>query len=249
MKKYILPIILFVVSHIFAQEKLNTYKYVVIPSQFEFQKEANQYGLNMLLKYKFQQLGFETYLDTDDLPKALKINSCTYIKPQLHHSSTFISTKISVSVVDCNQQVLFETQVGKSMSKSYKTSNNEALRIALKSFGDYRLQYTPITEEVDIAEINVTVADLTTQSKVVSFLYNGAEVFFDATNKLYYAEIKNKISNDLIGKVSRTSKSGIFHVQLNSKKGVGYYDETGNFIVEILEDNGNVTLQKLQLMN
>lgn len=249
MKKYILPVVLFIVSHVFAQEKMNAYKYVVIPSQFEFQKKPNEYGVNELLRFKFEQLGFETYLDTDALPAELKENRCFSISPNIISFGGVFKTRLLIEIRDCLSQVLFVTEEGSSKHKSYRTSYNIAIRQALKSFGDYRLQYTPIAEEVDIAETNVPVADLTTQSKVVSFLYNGAEVFFDATNKLYYAEIKNKTSNELIGKVSRTSKSGIFHVQLNSKKGVGYYDETGNFIVEILEGSGNVTLQKLQLMN
>ena len=73
MKKHLLLLVLFIGLTAQAQSELNAYKYIVIPSKFDFQKEANEHGLNLLLKYKFQQLGFESYLDTDDLPQELRI--------------------------------------------------------------------------------------------------------------------------------------------------------------------------------
>jgi hypothetical protein len=250
MKKYILIITLFVGCHVFAQQKLNAYKYVVIPSQFQFQKEPNQYGLNMLLKYKFEQLGFETYIDSEEIPMELKTNMCSYITPKLKHASTLFSTKISVELLNCNNEVVFVTQEGKSKSKSYKGSNNEALRGALKSFNGYHLKYTPNTVEeatVDLKEDPIVT--LPEKSMSADFLYQGEQVVFVKTNKLYVAELKNVTTSKLFGQISKTSKKGIYHVRLNSKLGIGYYDETGNFIVEILQDNGNVVLHRFQVLD
>ena len=47
--------ILFIVAVLFstsllAQEQLNNYKYIVVPNQFDFQKEAGQYRVNGLTK-------------------------------------------------------------------------------------------------------------------------------------------------------------------------------------------------------
>jgi hypothetical protein len=260
MKKYTLLLILFIGSSVFAQEKMNAYKYVVIPSRFDFQKVSDEYGINTLLKFKFQELGFTTYLDSEDIPRGLKTNLCAYITPNLKHSSTFFNTKISIEMLDCDENILFETREGKSKSKSYRVSNIEALRRALKSFNGYQLKFNPIIEnviekeEIVVAQgnsntVSKPVAVLPVNSSNLKFLYNGDQILFDTTNQLFYAEIKNVDTNELLGKVSKTSKSGIFHVFLDSKNGVGYYDETGNFIVEFLEEDGTVTLHRFQLLN
>jgi hypothetical protein len=263
MKKHILLLTLFIGFAVSAQEKLNAYKYVVVPSRFDFQKVSDEYGINTLLKYKFQQLGFEAFLDSEVLPQELKMNTCVYVKPRVNHKSTMIYTKISVEVLDCNDQMLFITQEGKSISKNYKVSNTEALRKALKSFGDYHLNFQPINEE-EVEEVDKTEdvvvekeisQDLDTTTVLPktkgdkNFLFDGNQILFDKTNQLFYAEIKTIRTNELLGKISKTSKKGIYHVLLGSKNGVGYYDETGNFIVEFLEVTGNVSLHRFQLLN
>ena len=92
MKKYILIAVLFLGVTAFAQKELNGYKYIVIPTRFDFQKEANEHGINLLLKYKFQQLGFEAYLDTDELPEILRVNTCLYAYPVLHTKENMFKT-------------------------------------------------------------------------------------------------------------------------------------------------------------
>lgn len=233
----------------FAQTQMNAYKHVIVPSQFEFQKTANQHGINMLLKYKFQQLGFETYLDSEVIPKELKTNTCFYLTPKLKHKSTAFYTKISVEISNCDGKILFTTQEGKSNSKSYKISNNVALRQALESFKDYRLNYQPIHKEEVVISNKQAPLEESNQVADTKFLYNTEFVSFVNDNELFYAEIKNNKSSKIIGTLSQSSKRGVFHVQLESKKGLGYYDETGSFIVEFVADNGQVILQKFQLLN
>jgi len=166
MKKYILIFVLFLGVAVFAQKELNGYKYMVIPSKFDFQKEANQHGINMLLKYKFQQLGFETYLDTDDLPQELRTNTCLYVYPVLHTKSNMFKTIASVELFNCYNKSLFKTQEGESKSKNIKASYNEAVRKALKSFGDYKLVYEPVKEEVVVNNNGVSSSEADKQLEI-----------------------------------------------------------------------------------
>ncbi len=237
--KKILLIFAFLTLSVNAQEKLNNYKYVVIPSQFDFQKEANQYNLNKLLQLKFKQLGFDAYLDTDVLPREVKTNSCSYLKPVLVSESNMFKTKIKLQVLDCDATMLFETQEGNSSSKSYKTSYNEALRNALKSFGNYRLQYV---EKEKVTETPIAPAAIVMGSK---FLMSGKSYFFKvANNSVFYKKIiENSIT---VGTISNTSKEGVYHIVFNGKKGIGYYDETANFMVEFISENGEISVQKFQ---
>lgn len=243
---------MFIGYSVSAQEAMNAYKYVIVPSQFEFQRKAHQYGVNELLKYKFQQLGFETYMDTENIPEHIMRDNCLVLKPVAKSNSGTFITRVSVEVKNCSNEVLFVTEEGKSNDKSYKRAFAIALRQALKSFNGYRLEYKPKNNEVVVVEQQPTQEPITAQpvkDNSSKFLFKGMQCSFIKTNPLYYAEIKNVESDQLIGTLSRSSKQGIYHVKLDAKIGLGYYDEAGSFIIEMLEDNGNVTLQKLQLLN
>jgi len=150
MKKFLLLFVMFLGLTTLAQTELNAYKYIVIPSKFDFQKETNEYGINLLLKYKFQQLGFESYLDTDDLPQVLRTNTCLYALPVVHTKNSMFKTIVSVELFDCTKKSLYKTQEGSSSSKNVKVSYNEAIRKALNSFQDYKLEYSPNQETIQL---------------------------------------------------------------------------------------------------
>lgn len=256
MKKYVLLIVLFIGITAFAQKDLNTYKYIVIPSKFDFQKEANEYGVNLLLKYKFQQLGFETYLDTDDLPEILRTNTCLYAYPVLHTSSNMFKTITSIEMFNCSNKSLFKTQQGISSSKNIKVSYNEAIRKSLKSFGDYRLEYTPVKEELVIKENNQLV-----NSKVVRLddnevisenrLNNGSFNYKEQEYKLIkksfmFFEIQNKNTKDIVGKmIASDLKKGVYHIEFNSRIGFCYYGENENIIMEFMSSDNSVEMISL----
>lgn len=199
MKKHLLLFVLFIGVTAQAQSELNAYKYIVIPSKFDFQKESNEYGLNLLLKYKFQQLGFETYLDTDDLPQELRINTCLYASPVLHAKSNMFKTTVSVELFDCGKKSLYRTQEGSSSSKNFKASYNEAVRKSLNSFQDYKLDYRPGQETVQLAlKDDNLVADSTAEKEIEKLK---EEV---ATLKQQNKEIKDVPSSVIYDKVVKT---------------------------------------------
>jgi len=241
MKNYLFLLTVFFSFNVFGQKELDTYKYVVVPSRFDCQKTANEYGLNMLLKYKFQQLGFEVYLDTDDLPEKLRVNSCLYVVPNLISKSTMFKTTVKVELKDCAKKSLYLTKQGSSSAKNYKLSYNEATREALKSFNGYELSYTP-KQEVN----TTTVSELEIKNKITEYLLDSIKYKITILEGVFYAEIVENITNRVIGKISKTSKKGIYHVLLNGKNCIGYYDETNSFIVEFLHENGNIILHKFQ---
>ena len=51
-------ILLFSSSVLFAKKGLNSYKYVLVPNQYEFQKSEDQYQINSLTKFLFDKEGF-----------------------------------------------------------------------------------------------------------------------------------------------------------------------------------------------
>jgi len=251
MKKYVLLFVLFIGVTALAQKELNAYKYIVIPTRFDFQKEANQYGVNLLLKYKLEQLGFETYLDTDVLPEILRTNTCLYVYPVLYTKSTMFKTTTSIELFNCYNKSLFKTQNGTSNSKNYKTSYNEAIRKSLKSFGDYKLEYSPKKKELIVKEDNQLITnDVVTKDNDLnildnklnkgSFNYKGEEFLFVKKGLMFF-EIQNKKTSVIIGKMIASGfKKGIYHVEFNGKLGFGYYGENENMIMEFMSSDNFV---------
>ena len=131
MKKVIL--LLWLISSVSFAQDLNQYKYVSVPAKFSFLKEKNQYNLNLLSKMYMQQFGFETYFDTDEVPKDFLENNCNKLYLDVLENNNMFSTKLTVVLKDCKGKVLFTSKEGENKEKDYKLSYNLALREALNS--------------------------------------------------------------------------------------------------------------------
>ena len=136
----------FIISSTFAQSNLNNYKYVIVPKKFEFLKEANQYRLNELTEFLFNKYGFQALMEGDSYPDDLLKNRCLALKSNLIKDSGLFKTKISVELKDCNDQVVYTSEVGESREKDYEKAYNEAVRNAFKSFETVNYQYVPKEE-------------------------------------------------------------------------------------------------------
>jgi len=257
MKKYLLLVVMFLGLTVEAQKELNAYKYIVIPSQFDFQKEANEYGVNLLLKYKFQQLGFETYLDTDDLPQEVLTNTCLSVYPVLHAKSNMFKTIVSIELFDCTKKSLYITQEGSSNSKNTKVSYNESIREALNSFQGYKLEFAPV-------EKNNVIADSVMQSRATDKndvknnedVMSVKEVIFSDEGNVYklikkslmFFEIQNVKTKEIIGEMIASGfKKGVFHIKFNDEIGFCYYGENGNLIMEFLSSDNSVQMKSYYL--
>lgn len=139
MKKVIL--LLWLISSVSFAQDLNQYKYVSVPSKFSFLKEKNQYNLNLLSKMYMQQFGFETYFDTDEVPKDFLENNCNKLYFDVLENNNMFSTKLTVVLKDCKGKVLFTSKEAENKEKDYKLSYNLALREALNSMKTIQYKY------------------------------------------------------------------------------------------------------------
>jgi hypothetical protein len=76
MKRYALLFFLLISFAGYAQTTINNYKYVVVPTKFNFSREENQYGLNTVTKSLLEEKGFTVYFDDSEIPKELAGNRC-----------------------------------------------------------------------------------------------------------------------------------------------------------------------------
>ena len=136
-------------SQLFSQE-LSNYRYVQVPEKFEFLDEENQYQLNALTAFLLEKYGFEV-LYKDRLPQ--DVNVCDILKADVHKKSAIFSSRIYVTLKDCNDRELFTSKVGTSREKDYKRSYQEALREAFTSFEELKKDSTVIIDPVPASEI------------------------------------------------------------------------------------------------
>lgn len=108
---------------------LSDYSYVIVPEQFEFQKEKDQYQINSMTKFYFEKNGFNAYL-ADSPPNA---DRCDGLYANVEELKTILGTKLQVVLRDCNNAEIYRSEEGKSKYKEYDKTYQDALRKAFKS--------------------------------------------------------------------------------------------------------------------
>jgi len=137
----------------FAQSNLDDYKYIIVPKKFDAFKNINKHQTSTLMKYLFTNKGFITVYD-DQLPEDLKFNRCLGVTADLQDDSSMFSTKTTINLTDCNNNIVFSTVQGISKEKQYKEAYNEAIREAMRSFNGINYTYTVKKEENDAVTVN-----------------------------------------------------------------------------------------------
>ncbi|MNL08700.1 hypothetical protein D3C87_1294340 [compost metagenome] len=142
MKRYILIFLLFTAFSGYAQNTINNYKYVLVPEQFSFFKQVNQYGLNNLAKAMLEEKGFTVYYDNNELPADIAGNKCRAMNADLIEKKGMFTTTLTLVLKDCQGNVIFKGKEGKSREKEFSASYNEALRNTFASFNDVPYAFT-----------------------------------------------------------------------------------------------------------
>lgn len=133
----------------FAQKSLNNYKYIFVPSKFDFLDKADAYRLNTLTRILFKDYGFTVIYESQTYPEDYATNNCMALNADIINSSNFTRTKLQVELRDCRNRVIYTTQVGDSKSKDYKKAYHESLRNAFKSFENVNYTYRPYKTETE----------------------------------------------------------------------------------------------------
>ncbi len=138
MKKYL---VLFVVltSQAYSQS-VSDYQYVIVPTKFTGFKENDKYRLNTTTKLMLEKYGFKTFSSTDNLPNDIGDN-CQRLYADIGVAKDFFETKVKIVLKDCKENIVYETDFGKSREKDYAKAHNEALRETAKSFDKLHYKY------------------------------------------------------------------------------------------------------------
>ena len=201
MKRSLVILMLFVGCFLSAQNSVNQYQYVIVPAQFKFLNQPDEYRLNTLTKLLLEKYGFKVYFDSDTLPAKLTESRCDKLYADVVSSGSFIMTKMQVTLKDCKNNLVYQSAIGKSKEKEYRVSYTRALREAFQSFETLNHQYKP--------------SEIITKSEPVQNQIIINESFEDKTKLLYAQPIANGFqlvdaTPKVIMKILKTSNPVIY---------------------------------------
>lgn len=122
--------------------QLNDYKYIIVPKRFEIFKQVNQYQTSTILKHLFATNDYNVIYN-DALPAELNANGCLGLRAELEENSSLFMTKVNIVLKDCNGQVVFRSQEGRSKEKEFKAGYTQAIKNAFESLKALDYKYTP----------------------------------------------------------------------------------------------------------
>src|SRR5690606_34125625 len=124
-----------------AQAQLNGYKYIIVPKKIDAFKLENQYQTSTLVKHYLGEYGLTAVYD-DALPIDLAGNRCLGLVANILDESSMFTTKLVLTLKNCQNQEVFRTKEGKSKIKEFEPAHREALQEIFTSFSaiDYEYQ-------------------------------------------------------------------------------------------------------------
>src|SRR5690606_36018241 len=132
----LLSIALFLSANVNSQNtNLSEYSYVIVPEQFDFLRQRDQFQMNSMAKFYFEKNGFNSYL-ADSAPNA---NRCEGLFADVEELTSIFGTKLQIVLKDCNNKEIYRSQEGKSKYKEYEKTYQDALRKAFSSIEALRV--------------------------------------------------------------------------------------------------------------
>lgn len=239
-----------------AQKSVNNYKYVVVPKTFKLLKTPDRYQTSSLTKFLFNKYGFTAFIDSDNLPNELVNNQCMTMFVDLKsQSSKFLSltTKVVITLQDCNGTIIFESEVGRSKLKDLKKAYQEAIRKAFRDVNslDYRYKPSAITKQYvvpkKVTKKSVTASPdivkkekLPIKSTITPKVTSGNKVNdkFDlyATSNLLGYKMKNSASK-VIFTLLKTEKENVYIIK--GKNGI-FYKKGTRWLADFYKKNKRI---------
>ncbi|TDQ30053.1 hypothetical protein [Tenacibaculum caenipelagi] len=228
--KKILFIALFITIGSFAQKSINNYKYIIVPSQFDFVKGKDKYQTSSLTKFLFNKYGFTAFLDDEQLPNEVANNRCLVLKGVVKDASSMFTTKSTIELRDCYNKVVFTSKEGRSKEKEYKKAYHEAIRNAFKSIEALKYKYVPLEE--DQVTITKEVPAVVTTVKVVEDKLVEVKKDKSIAEVLYAQLIENgfqlvNTKPEVVFQVLKTNVKDVFVIK--DKNGILYKNENSWF--------------------
>jgi len=177
-----------------AQGQLNAYKYIIVPKKFDAFKAENQYQTSTLVKHYLSEHRLTAVYD-DSLPMELAGNRCMGLMANLLDESSMFTTKVVLTLKNCQNQEVFRTREGKSKTKEFEPAYREAIQEALGSFAGIAYEYRPQETET-IPRTSIAQNNPDTEQKVPAAVSQSGAVEQKSTlEEQTYKSVEPRASN------------------------------------------------------
>lgn len=238
--KRILLLLLIVFSNSLFSQSLNDYQYVIVPIRYDFMKNDNEYRLNTITKYNLEKMGFQAFYNDINLPKQIASNTCDALKVDVVKSGSFIWTNLTIVFKDCQNNIVYQSEIGKSKEKDFTKSYTEALEMAFASVYLQGYNYNPSAKKTEIDNVE---EKLPFETKVVT-----QKVYSENTLKALAIpggyNLVDKTEN-VIFKLTSSGKSDFYLAQKGTQSGLVFQKGTDWFFE--FEQNGKLISEKIEI--
>ena len=232
-------------------QSLNNYQYVIVPDQFEFQRDPHDYDLNRMVQFKFNKCDFIAVIDGDKLTDDFSV--CDALKASIENKG-FIHTNLTLTLKDCNGKVVYTSPKGTSIKKDYKLAYYEAIRNVFKDSRLRTHKYMPVKKPKVAAPKppKSSIPAVVTQPRPVKPIMEGPkaltgkrvtktpakatgpDLFFELRGKQYTFQPQGRnyvINQDgkPIGQATLQPENGSYIIKAGALSGTGVFDDYGNF--------------------
>lgn len=241
MRKIILIVTILFSTILIAQEN---YKYVIIPSQFSFFKEANKYNLNTLTKSYFESEGFTVFFDSDQLSDEISKNRCLALYANAVENNSMFLTRLTVVVKDCKNNVLVTSEEGSSREKDYDRAYNQALRAALTSLkGKLKIKLDKdFIDNVEIPEKPSVLDSLIPDSKEI--IEGNKNLLYALPTETGY-KLVNAIPN-VIFELQKTTIENLYLAERGMMDNGIFYKKENNWVYEFYK-KGKLVIETVEV--
>lgn len=149
-KSFFLTIVLAMSFSTLFSQSLDSYKYILIPNQYEFQRGQDQYQVNSLVKFLFNRAGYSAFLVSDELPQDLRNNNCLAAKAFVDVIPSMLSVKTVVRLEDCFGKTILVTKEARSKEKNYQKAYHESIRKNFVKIEGLTYNYSPNKKETEV---------------------------------------------------------------------------------------------------
>jgi len=150
-----------------AQESINQYKYIIVPTSYSFLNEADKYQLNSLTKFLFNKYGYTAFFANEEFPQDLTENRCLGLYADVVEDKSLFKTKLRIDLKDCGGRLAMSSKVGETREKDFAKAYNLALRDAFETFQNTEYKYEPVKTDNVVKAKQIPVEKPVVKEKVM----------------------------------------------------------------------------------
>lgn len=246
-KLFTLFFILFSVYN-YAQDIQKQYKYIIVPLQYAFTSQPNEFQLSVLARKILKDEGFDVYMsENETLPKELAENKCLALKANIIKDSGFLTTTLKFQLYNCFGNKVFES-IGNSRKKEYKKAYQDALQKALVDFQMSSSMYLKKDNKTK-QETTPNTAEISDKIKKDIPFEDQAEIYINEGKTYWLLKHEEGYTlfldkGDTIFATLKQADRGTYFFDSAEIEGAAYFNANGDIILEYL-DKDEDAVQKI----